>query len=81
MAGEALQRDQLGEDNRRNLVLEGISRGNLTLAQGSAVSQLISDIYSGRTSSDSWEPTLRALGLKPADFLNLKPAEKAKATT
>jgi hypothetical protein len=78
MAGEKLQQDQLGEDSRRNLVLEGISRGNLTLAQGSAVSQLISDIYSGRTSPDSWEPTLRAMGLKPADFVGLKPAAKAE---
>jgi hypothetical protein len=81
MAGEKLQQDQLGEDKRRNLALEKIQTGELTLRQGTAVSQLISDIYSGRTSPDSWEPTLRALGLKPADFLNLKPAEKAKATT
>ena len=82
MAGEKLQQDQLGEDKRRNLALEKVQTGELTLRQGTAVSQLISDIYSGRTSPDSWEPTLRAMGLKPADFVGLKPAAKEdKAAT
>ncbi len=78
MAGEKLQQDQLGEDKRRNLALEKVQTGELTLRQGTAVSQLISDIYSGRTSPDSWEPTLRAMGLNPADFVGLKPAAKEK---
>lgn len=78
MAGEKLQQDQLGEDKRRNEALEKVQTGELTLRQGTAVSQLISDIYSGRTSPDSWEPTLRAMGLNPADFVGLKPAAKAE---
>ena len=78
MAGEKLQQDQFGEDKRRNLALEKVQTGELTLRQGTAVSQLISDIYSGRTSPDSWEPTLRAMGLNPADFVGLKPAAKAE---
>jgi hypothetical protein len=78
MAGEKLQQDQLGEDKRRNGALEAIQTGELTLRQGTAVSQLISDIYSGRTSPDSWEPTLRAMGLDPAKFVGLKPAAKAE---
>lgn len=76
LAGEKLQQDQLNEDIRRNGVLESIQRGQLTLAQGGAISQLISDIYGGRVPDYAWEATLRAMGLDPADFVKLKPEAK-----
>lgn len=81
LAGEQIQRDQLGEEKRRNDVLDRVQTGQLTLAQGGAVSQLISDIYAGRVPAYAWESTLRALGLNPANFTGLKPEAKVTTTT
>jgi hypothetical protein len=80
-AGEQAQRDQLGEDKRRNDLLDKVQRGELTLRQGTAVNQLLSDIYGGRVPAEAWEATLRALGLNPADFVGIKPAAKVTTTT
>ena len=76
--GEKIQREQLGEDKRRNEALEKVQTGELTLRQGTAVSQLISDIYGGRVPAESWEAALRAMGLDPTKFVGLKPAAKEK---
>ena len=75
LAGEQLQRDQLAEDKRKNDVLEFIQRGDLSLRQGTAVSQLIGDIYAGRVPIEAWESVLRGLGLDPAKYTGLKPAK------
>jgi hypothetical protein len=82
LAGEKLQGDQQAEDKRKNDLLDKVQQGQLTLQQGIAVNQLLSDIYAGRVPAEAWEATLRALGLKPADFVSLKPAAKEdKAAT
>jgi hypothetical protein len=73
---ERSSRASEGEEKRKNDVLDRVQTGNLTLAQGGAVSQLISDIYGGRVPPEAWEAALRAMGLDPAKFVNLKPAAK-----
>ena len=80
MSQLALSTDELAEQIRRNEVLDRTQTGELTLRQGIAVNELLSDIYEGRAPAYAWETTLRALGLKPADFVSIKPEAKAPAT-
>jgi hypothetical protein len=78
LAGEQLQRDQLAEDKRRNGVLEAVQNGDLSIRQGTAISQLIGDIYGGRVPIEAWETVLRGLGLDPAKYAGFKPSLSTK---
>jgi hypothetical protein len=73
-----LGKDEFGESKRKNLVLEGVQNNDLSLRQGTAVSNLISDIYGGRVPVEAWESVLRGLGLDPAKYTGFKPSLSTK---